>query len=173
MARQRVTDGITDWHGVDLVIRQLDDLDLQIEGEEAELQKTIKAAKAATAGRVKELQAAKKLLVLRLQTFCQARKEEFGEKKSKETTFGFVGFQFSTKVILPRKKEAAQAVVARLKALGKLNCIQVKETPLKEEIKKLDEATLAELAAVGVRKESGDTFWWRAKREKILAQDAA
>lgn len=168
MARKRIDDGLKDWAGADEVLRGIGGLERRIEGAEAKLQETIAKAKAATAAEVKQLQAKIKLASLQLQVFCQEHRDDLGQKKSKTINFGVVGFQYSTKIIIPRKKELAEAVVQKLKSLGLAQCIKVKETPLKEEIKKLDEPILAQLAGVGVRKEGKDTFWYKVNREKIV-----
>lgn len=168
MARKRLDDGLQDWAGADEVLRGIGGLERRIEGAEAKLQATIAKAKAAAAAEVKQLQTQIKLASLRLQAFCQEHQEDLGGKKSKTINFGVVGFQYSTKIILPRKKELAAAVVEKLKSLGLTQCIKIKETPLKEEIKKLDEQALAQLTGVGVKKEGKNTFWYKVNREKIV-----
>jgi len=173
MARKRMVSGVTDWDGADGLLRDIDALNREIEAEEAELDRAVNAAKGKAKTAIKKIEIRKKLLELQLQTFCQSRQEDFLDKRSKEITFGFVGWRYSSKVIVPRKKEAALAVVEKLKDLGQRQCIQTKETPIKDEIKKLDADTLAALAPLGVRREGGDTFWYEAKRAKVLAAEAA
>lgn len=169
MARKRLeSSGLKTWGDADNTLLDIGRLERQIEQEEATLQESIAQAKEATAARVKQLQAQIKGLDAQLQVFAQGHQEDFDGKKSKTINFGEVGFQYSTKVIIPRKKEAVQAVVEKLKALKLRKCILVKETPIKDEIKKLDEATLKQLAPLGVRKEGKDTFWRKVFREKIL-----
>lgn len=167
-ARKRLESGLNNWSEVDDTLRKIGHLERRIEQEEANLQETIAKAKAAATAAVKKLQAEIKIHDLQLKAFCQDHQADLGDKKSKVLNFGKVGFQFSTKVTVPRKKEAVLEVVKKLKELGLQNCIQVKETPIKNEIKKLAEDTLAKLEAVGVTKKGGDTFYHEVFREKIV-----
>lgn len=167
-ARKRVEDAIENWNGIDEVLRQIGQMERQIKQAEAAMQEAIAQAKAAAKERVKQLQGQIKLLDLQMAAFCQERREDLGKKKSRVLNFGKVGFQFSTKITVPQKKEAVAAVVARLKELKLKSCILMKESPIKNEIKKLPPTTLKQLEAVGVVKKEGDTFYHEVFQEKIM-----
>ena len=81
--------------------------------------------------------------------------------KSKEMTFGQVGFRMSTRVILPKKVER---VIAKLKKLGMGDCIITKETVDKDILKTYAETTILE---VGGTLKKTDAFWYETKQEKV------
>jgi phage host-nuclease inhibitor protein Gam len=159
------------WGDADELLRQIGAWERSKEKAEAAMQEAIDKAKAKAKAEAKELDGKIRLAALQLKVFCQERQADLGPKKSKQLNFGLLGFRWSTKVTLPRDKAAVRALLARLKELGRQQCIQVKETILKDEVKKLDEADLEELSFLGLRKQAGDNFFYETKREKI--QEAA
>lgn len=172
MARKRLeSSGLKTWGEADNALLEIGRLERRIEKEESDLQETIAQAKEATAAAVKKLQNQIKLWELQLKDFGQEYKADLGEKKSRTVNFGLLGFRFSTKIILPRGKAACQAVIDKLKSLKLGHCIKTTETILKEEVKKLDEATLSQLEPLGVRKDSKDAFFYEVNRERV--QEAA
>lgn len=170
MARKKV-EGLNDWGEADLVLRLIGRLERGIEKAEATMQEAIDKAKAKAKAEVKELQAEIKMRAAVLNLFCLEHAAELGPKKSKQLNFGILGFRWSTRITLPREKTKLAEIIQKLKDLGREQCIQVKETVLKEEVKKLDVGDLCDLEAVGVRKQAGDAFFYEVKREKI--QEAA
>ncbi len=170
MARKR-PEGLRDWGDADAALRQIGDLERSIEAAEARMQEAIAQAKDAAAAKIKEFKGKIKPLALLLQVFCQERKADLGPKKSKLLNFGLVGFRWSTKVMLPRDKATLAALVSKLKDMDQRQCLQIKETILKDEVKKLDEFALGQLESRGLRKDSGDSFFYEVNREKI--QEAA
>jgi|GEM_PF-1060370 phage host-nuclease inhibitor protein Gam len=171
MARKRVEGAIRDWEGAVAALRKIGSLERGIELAEASLQETIAQAKEQAASYVKMLQVEIKLAALELKAFCEARQADLGPKKSKALNFGVLGFRWSTKIMLPRSEAALAGVLTMLKALEQRQCIQTKETILKDEVKKLGEKNLAQLAAVGLRKQAGDAFFYEINRERIVASD--
>jgi phage host-nuclease inhibitor protein Gam len=162
---------VKNWDDADEALRQIGGLERGIEKVEARLQETIAAAKAKAAVEVKQLQGQIKLAALQLRVFCQERQADLGPKKSKILNFGILGFRWSTKIILPKDKAASAFLIKKLKELGLEQCLKIKETILKEEVKKLDEATLAKLESLNLRKEGGDAFFYEVNREKIVANE--
>jgi phage host-nuclease inhibitor protein Gam len=168
MARKKVEAGLKSWDDADQALRQIGALERSIEKVEARLQESIAKAKVKAAAEIKQLQGQIKLAALSLRVFCQERQADLGPKKSKALNFGILGFRWSTRITLPRGAAAVAGVLTMLKAMDQQKCIQTKETILKDEVKKLDEQKLAQLAAVGLRKEAGDAFFYEVNRERIM-----
>ncbi len=102
-----------------------------------------------------------KKMELQVKEFTTVHRDDMLPAKSKEMTFGQVGFRISTKVILPKKIER---VIAKLKKLGMADCIITKETVDKDILKTYDEKTIME---VGGTLKKTDAFWYETKQEKI------
>lgn len=166
MARKKV-EGLNGWEGADQALRLIGIWERGIEAAEARMQEAIDKAKAKAKIEVKELQAAIKMQAVVLNLFCLEHAAELGPKKSKQLNFGILGFRWSTRITLPREKTKLAEIIQKLKDLGRKQCIQVKETVLKEEVKKLDAGDLSDLEGVGVRKQAGDAFFYEVKRERI------
>lgn len=98
---------------------------------------------------------------LQVKEYTTIHRDEMLPAKSKEMSFGQVGFRMSTKVILPKKMDR---VIAKLKKLGMGDCIITKETVDKDILKTYDEKTILE---VGGTLQKADAFWYETKQEKI------
>lgn len=86
--------------------------------------------------------------------------------KSRELTFGRVGFRFSTKVSLPKNVEK---IIKLLRKNEMEDCIIVKETVNKDILKAYDEKDIIKVGA-SLKKE--DTFWYETRKEDSLTKDA-
>ena len=99
-------------------------------------------------------------LELAVKEFCEANRAEFAKVKTRELTFGSVGFRLSTKIIVKRMADTLQA----LKDLGLKACIRIKEELDKEAMKNLSTETLAQVGA-GLKTENA--FGYEINQEKI------
>lgn len=160
MARKRLENSIKDWAGVDAALLSIGQIDREIEGHEAELQKAIEDRKEYTILRVNPLQDRKAALEMQIQAFCEGHRDEMGNKKSRELNFGKVSFRLSTKILIRGVKSCLDA----LKSLNLLDYIRVKESPDKEKMKDLDDAVLAQ---VGAKRRSEDVFGYEVNRERV------
>ncbi len=142
MARKRVESTIKSWEGADRVLLEIGRLERQIEGYEANSQDAIEKIRAGTVALAKPLQEHKAALELQLQAFCEAHRGEF-KGKTRMLNFGTVSFRQSTKIVIRGIKTCIDA----LKGLGLKDYVRTKETPDKEKMKDLDDATLAQVGA--------------------------
>jgi len=159
MARKRVESGIKTWEEADQVLLEIGRIDREVEAMEAELQRSIEAAKEQAVRFVKPLQELKAALELSLKAFCEGRRDEL-KGKSRILNFGAVSFRLSTKIVI----KGLQACLDALKFLGLGDFIRVKESPDKDRLKDLDDATLAQ---VGARRVVEDVFGYEVNRERV------
>lgn len=85
--------------------------------------------------------------------------------KSRELTFGRVGFRFSTKVSIPKNVEK---LIKLLRKNEMDDCIIVKETVNKDVLRTYDEKDIIKVGA-SLKKE--DTFWYETRKEESLTKD--
>jgi len=160
MARKRVENGIKTWQEVDEALLVIGQLDRQIEQKEADLQEYIEELKGQTVADVKPLMEQKHALELQLQAFCEAHRDDLGQKKSRQLNFGTVSFRRSTKIVI----RGVRTCVELLKGLGLLDCLKVKETPDKERLRELDDTVLVKVGAKRVEEEA---FGYEVDRERV------
>lgn len=160
MARKRLENSIKDWAGVDAALLSIGQIDREIELFEGACQKEIERQKVYTVSQVKPLHERKTALELQIQAFCEGRREEMGNKKSRELNFGKVSFRLSTKIVI----RGVQACIDALRSLGLKDFIRVKESPDKEKMKDLDDAVLAQ---VGAKRQPEDVFGYEVNRERV------
>lgn len=111
-------------------------------------------------GRSSELPGELAGLELAIQQYAEANRAEFIKTKSRELTFGSVGFRLSTRVAIKNVGNTLQA----LKDFGLTACIRIKEECDKEAMKNLP---LEQLHAVGATLKQEDAFGYEIKRELI------
>jgi len=162
MARQKVVVAkrLANWQEADEALLKIARLERQIEGLEAAMQDDIEAVKREAVKMVKPLQEEKNLLALALELFCEARKEEFGERKSRELNYGRVGWRQSTRILIRRVKDCVES----LKSLGLGKCLRVSENPNKEAMKQLEDGVLAQ---VGASRKVEDVFGYELNQERL------
>lgn len=161
MARKRMTaTTLADWDEVDTCLKHIGEIDRELALLEAAQQEAIDAIKAETKAAAEPLQGKKAGLELAIQQYAEANRAEFVKAKSRELTFGSVGFRLSTRVIIKRVADTLQA----LKDLGLTGCIRCREECDKEAMKNLP---LETLHAVGAALKQEDAFGYEIKREAL------
>lgn len=160
MTRTKPDRKIDNWQEADETLLAIGRLERQIEQYEAEFQGLIEEAKAETVAAVQPLQEKRNLLALQLELFCEARREEFGDKKSRELNYGKVSFRQSTRIVI----KGVKACVARLKDRGWFEFLRVTESPNKDKLKELPDHTLADL---GARRQVEDVFAYEVDKARI------
>lgn len=161
MARKRIEGTqLNSWAEVDDTLRQIGEIDRDLGQIEAKQNAAIDKAKAKAKEDAEPLNARKKGLEAAIKEFCDAHRAEFGKVKTKQLTFGSVGYRISTKVVMKTVADTLQA----LKDLGLTACIRTKEEPDKEAMKNLPTDTLAEVGA-GLKVEN--TFGYEIDRARI------
>jgi phage host-nuclease inhibitor protein Gam len=147
------------WADVDDSLKEIVQCDLQVERFEGEYNEAVTQFKDQVTAHVKPIQEKRDTLGRLVKEFCEEHKPEM-VGKSRELNFGRVGFRLSTSMVIKN----AKAIIALLKAKRLFNCVVSKESVSKDELKKLDDDTLAEL---GVSKRVEDVFWYETKRDQV------
>lgn len=167
MARKRISSMVTlhNWQEVDDALRQIGEHDRDIKAAENVMNEQIAAAKAAATARVQPLKEQVAELELALKEFALAHRDDMDGRKSKQLSFGSVGFRRSTKIGLPSAKEKIAAIVARLRARGMDECVNQPDPKVdKEALKKYGADIVAE---VGATLTVEDVFGYEINEERL------
>lgn len=166
MVRKRIEGTVLNsWDEVDTCLAEIAAADRElclIEGAANENIEQIRKAIKETSQPVLDKKTA---LELAIKEYCEANRAEFIKTKTRQLTFGEVGFRLSTKIMVRRIAETLQA----LKDLGLGQCIRIKEEPDKEAMKALTDETLAE---VGAGRKVENTFGYTLNLERINGEGA-
>jgi len=158
---------IRNWEDVDLALKELGELEIKKNLVEGVLNETIAKAKAEAKEELEPVIKRAKELTKMIEIFAASKKDEFAKKRSKELTFGKVGFRLVTSVPVPRDKQRVEALIKSLKAFGLDDCVIYEEKPNKDKLKELDDSTLAKL---GLEKKVKDSFRVEPFLEKIKGE---
>jgi len=146
---------ITDWHDADEAVKVIRNGQVLIDSLTAEATKSIDKIKTDLAAKTTDLRAGIDYYVRGLEDFCEIRKAEFGDARSKKLTFGTVGWRKSCSVVV---KKTVETLALLKKILGRESAayIRIKEEPNKEAMAIL---TDEQLASVGARRKVKDDFY--------------
>ena len=142
------------WDGVDSTLKRLCELEVGIAAIEGDATVRMNEIREEAKAKAASLQNEKEFLMKQIESFCESKKAEFADKRSKELNFGTVGYRLVKSVSLPRDKAKLEALIKSLKAYGLNECIAYKEEPNKEKIVELDDTTLVKLALKRTVKDS-------------------
>lgn len=173
MARVRIMDqsNLKNWEEVNLTLAEIGEKQRGIEEIETRLNAQIAELKLEASTQVAPMEARIKQLELQLKNFVDEHLEDLGKKKSKELTFGVLGYRKSTKAILPKAAAKIQEIIAALKARGMNDCVITQPDKIdKEALKKYP---ASDVLAVGVNLKVDDTFWYEIDQEKLTEKGAA
>lgn len=146
---------IKSWDSVDEALKELALLEIQKSKIEGKLNETINLAKEEAKKEVSPILEQIKHLTKLIELFAATKKDEFAKKRTRELTFGKVGFRLVTSVAIPRDKTRVESLLKSLKAYGLGDCISFVEKPDKEKLKELDDTMLVKL---GLEKKAKDSF---------------
>ncbi|MGJ0149700.1 host-nuclease inhibitor Gam family protein [Campylobacter lari] len=145
---------IKSFEDVNLALKKIAELSVKIEKINGDVTLACNEIKEARAGKIKVLNDELKYMEQCISTFCENNKHEFAEKRSKEFTFGKIGYRISESVPLPRVKEKLEALVKAFKSYGLNDCISYKEELNKDAIVGLEDSTLVKLGLKRVVKDN-------------------
>ncbi|HIJ95804.1 MAG TPA: hypothetical protein HPP94_08735 [Desulfuromonadales bacterium] len=161
MARKRIEGTLfSSWNDVDCALMEIGGIDRELGLLESSQNEKIDQVKTQTKELATPLQCKKNALELAIKEYCEANKPEFIKVKTKQLTFGEVGFRLTTKILIKRVAETLQS----LKDLALINCIRIKEECDKEAMKNLPDETLAE---VGAARKMENVFGYTLNVERI------
>lgn len=146
---------IQNFEDVNLALKRVAELSVGIEKINGEVTLRCNEIKEARAGEIKVLSDELAYVEQCITTFCESNKHEFADKRSKEFTFGTIGYRLSKSVSLPRVKEKLENLIKAIKSYGHNDCITYKEEINKDAIVELDDGTLAKL---GLKRSVKDNF---------------
>ena len=152
MARTRLAEPqLKSWEAVDQTLVQIAELNRDIGLEQSACNEQVDQIKAQSKEKVKPLLEQLKAHELKLKEFCDFRKAEFTQIKTKKLTHGAVGYRLSTTVSIPDPNFTCHV----LKELGLDDCLRTKIEPDKEAIKQL---TPEQIAEIGVSVNTRNSF---------------
>jgi len=126
---------------------------------DAEAEEQINAIREKAAKEAEPLKAEIEKLENGIFAFSEYHKSElFDKKKTVELTFGFIGYRKSTKISVKK------TTVEKLKEMGLLDAIIIKESPNKEVLSQYPDEILKQADAKRVVEEK---FWYEVKEEEI------
>lgn len=97
--------------------------------------------------------------------FAESRKDElFSKKKSRDLTFGVIGFRAASTLKTLKKAITWERVLGTLNELKMTSCIRTKEEVDKDELRKLSPEKLAE---VGCKMVQEDSFYYELAEQEL------
>ncbi|WP_169779325.1 host-nuclease inhibitor Gam family protein [Campylobacter curvus] len=160
---------INSFGDIDNALKRVCELSVGIEKINGEVTLECNRIKEARKSEVEKLENEKNFIEQQITLFCEDNKAEFAEKRSKEFTFGTIGYRISKSVSIPRVAAKLESLLNAIKAfgLGK-ECISYEEKPNKEALAELDDADLARL---GLKRVVKDNFRIQPKLESLQVQN--
>lgn len=143
MAKKKIETTLAGWDQVNEALRRMAEIDIALGEIEGRLTLEINDAKAGAEAEAGPHKEARRSLEADITAFCEEHKEEFAKVRSKEFTFGLIGYRVVAKLVIKSKK----ACLAAMRALGLDSYIRVIEEPDKDAMDGLDDATLARIGA--------------------------
>ncbi len=161
MARKRVTEPqLKSWEEVDACLKAMGDAENQISVITAQMNAAIAEAKKEAEEKAAQYKEMIKQNEGKIKEFTTVRKDDL-KGKSKQLTFGTVGFRQSTKLLLP--SDTAE-VILKLRVNGMADCINVKETINKDTVKSYPEE---EILKIGGYLQRSDSFWYETDKDTL------
>lgn len=161
MARKRVTEPqLKNWEEVDACLKVMSDAENQLSMITAEMNAAIAQAKKKAEEKAAQYKETIKQNEGKIKEFTTIRKEDL-KGKSKQLTFGTVGFRQSTKLLLP--SDTAE-VILKLRENGMADCINVKEIINKDTVKSYPEE---DILRIGGYLQRSDTFWYETDKDTL------
>lgn len=149
------------WDDVDMALRLKGECELGLDTIEADMNMRINDIKQESEKLAKPLKEKIKLLEGQIKEYAEENKTDI-EGRTKNLTFGKVGFRLSSSVAVPTKK--LSKIIDNLRKFGMENCIKITETVNKEILETYSDK---DIAKVGAARKVEDKFWCEADKEKI------
>ena len=155
---------IKNYEDVNLTLKRLVELRVTLEKINGEVTLECNRIKEARASEVERINNEKKYLEQCIANFCEDNKGDFADKRSKEFTFGTIGYKLSKSVSIPRVKEKLEKLIKAIKSYGHSECIVYEEKIDKDALVELDDSSLVKL---GLKKTIKDNFRIVPKNENL------
>lgn len=152
------------WNEVDAALKNISECENQLAILESSMNIQVDAIKEGFQSKAAPYKEEIKKLEATIKEFVTENKGDL-KGKSRELTFGRVGFRFSTKVSVPKNVEK----LIRLLRNNKMeDCIITKETVNKDVLRTYDEK---DIIKVGAPLKKEDTFWYETRKEDSLTKE--
>ena len=152
MAKKEVS-RFTDWSKVDEALGVIRKNTILIKRAEALMNDKITDIKRAYEDKVSPLTAENKDLEKQLELFTKAHIREFTDKKTREFTYGRVGFRKVSEIVTRNIK----AIIGACRQHGMDDCIRISEKLDKEALEKYNDAALV---AVGAHRKEAEKYFY-------------
>ena len=149
------------WDEVAIAVKEIAEINSRIAASEVMMNNAISEIKSNYDAKVAADISRRCELEDEIELYVKAHQNEFTDKKSKEFTFGKVGFRKTTEIITRNVK----AIMEALKAHGMNDCIVVTEKIDKDALTKYDDNALL---AVGARRKEAEKYYYEVYTEKLL-----
>ena len=153
---------LSNWDEVDDAVKRMALLMLQRAEFDAELHRTVTAAKEMAAIEVAPLDKEMEQLQRAVKEYVDAHRPDLEPLRSKVLNFGAVGYRRSTSLSIGDP----DFTLARLKEQERFDCIRVKTEVDREALRQYDDEILMDL---GVARKNRDTFFLEPDIEKVKA----
>lgn len=148
---------LKNWEDVNQALRLIAEAQNEIAMVEAGMNVQIDTIKLTYEEKIREYKKQIKQQELLIKEFTTDKKDQL-DGKTKDLTFGKVGFRKSTKLQLPK---VLDKVIAALRRNGMQDCITIRESVNKDILKQYDEQLILD---VGGSLKVEDAFWYETKQ---------
>jgi phage host-nuclease inhibitor protein Gam len=153
------------WDAVDLTLSRIGELERQKAQLLAGMQQIIDDAKKDAKDKTDPITDNIAKLAAQIQAYAEGHRSEMGERKSKELTFGQLGWRSSTTLTLPSDPDRLSDLLNELQIRGMEDAIIYLQPKISKE--KLREYDLNNVADLGVGVNIKDTFWLQTKQDDV------
>lgn len=160
MAKTKAAPLFQSWDEVNQALREIAEIDRDVFQVEADLNNEINKLKLEAEAKVLPKAARKQELEKQVQEFTESRMDDFKDSKTKNLTFGEVGFRKTTSLITRNVK----AIIEAIKQNRMQDCLKISVSIDKEELAKYDDASLER---VGAKRKVEDKFFYKPSVERI------
>ncbi|MGE4496322.1 MAG: host-nuclease inhibitor Gam family protein [Deferribacterales bacterium] len=155
---------IQNWNDVDKALRLIGEKEIALANIDGDMTLKINAVKEDAKQAAETIAIEKKELEKAVEGFCEANKAEFALKRSKELTFGEIGYRLVKSVSIPRVKTKLESLIKSLKVFGLSDCITYTEAVDKDKLTELKDEDLVKL---GLKRTVKDSFRIKTNIEKV------
>lgn len=145
---------IQNYENVNEALKRIAELSVGIERINGEVTLECNRIKESRSSEIDKLSNEKKYLEQCITSFCEENKADFAEKRSKDFTFGTIGYRLVKSVSLPRVREKIDKLLLVLKSYGCNDCIKYEESIDKDAVCELEDSTLVKLGLKRVVKDN-------------------
>lgn len=145
---------IQNYENVNEALKRIAELSVGIERINGEVTIECNRIKESRSSEIDKLSNEKKYLEQCITSFCEENKADFAEKRSKDFTFGTIGYRLVKSVSLPRVREKIDKLLLVLKSYGCNDCIKYEESIDKDAVCELEDSTLVKLGLKRVVKDN-------------------